>query len=174
MLYASTTYKTPAFKDMSDHQREVFEANWPGVALVMRERRKTYANDPEKINEVSTWYYSSRQRITMAEAHAIQTAGIDISLEAIDGTMLQPQKDNGERLDRYGDVHSLDLHSGAVVQIVVPDVGVLQINEVDYIEDACTDALQGKLDDGWRILAVCPPNAQRRPDYILGRRRAQP
>lgn len=23
----------------------------------------------------------------------------------------------------------------------------------------------------WRILAVCPPNAQRRPDYILSRRK---
>ena len=28
-----------------------------------------------------------------------------------------------------------------------------------------------RLDDGWRILAICPPNSQRRPDYILGRSR---
>lgn len=59
----------------------------------------------------------------------------------------------------------------AAVQISVPDLGLLLIDEVDYMEDACTDRVQDKLNEGWRILAVCPPNAQRRPDYIFGRRK---
>ena len=41
-------------------------------------------------------------------------------------------------------------------------------NETMLLEDACTDALQTSMDDGWRIVAVCP-QAQRRPDYIMGR-----
>ena len=59
-----------------------------------------------------------------------------------------------------------------VVQVAIPDLGLLQIDEVTWEADCCTQDLQRRLEEGWRILAVCPPNAQRRPDYILGRRRA--
>jgi hypothetical protein len=55
------------------------------------------------------------------------------------------------------------------VYVQVPHIGLLMINEVQVEEDCCTDNLQRLLDKGWRILCVCPPNAQRRPDYILGR-----
>lgn len=41
-------------------------------------------------------------------------------------------------------------------------------NETMLLEDCCTDQLQTSMDDGWRIVAVCP-QAQRRPDYIMGR-----
>lgn len=58
---------------------------------------------------------------------------------------------------------------GQVVQIHVPNFAMLSINQVDVLEDACTDALQEKLDEGWRILAVCPPLDERRPTYIIGR-----
>ncbi len=55
------------------------------------------------------------------------------------------------------------------VYVQVPSIGLLTISEVRVEENACTDTLQGLLDDGWRLLCVCPPNSQRRPDYILGR-----
>lgn len=42
-------------------------------------------------------------------------------------------------------------------------------NELLLRENVCTDALQGNLNDGWRIIAVCVQPDQRRPDYILGR-----
>lgn len=42
------------------------------------------------------------------------------------------------------------------------------MNRLMLLEDACTDFLQEKLDEGWRLIAVCPQE-QRRPDYILGR-----
>lgn len=58
---------------------------------------------------------------------------------------------------------------GNVINVHVPNAALLTYNEVTYLEDSCTDRLQSHLDDGWRILAVCPPHAQRRPDYILGR-----
>jgi len=58
---------------------------------------------------------------------------------------------------------------GAAVQIAVPNMALMSIREVDYLDNACTDMLQDKLDEGWMILAVCPPNSQRRPDYILGK-----
>jgi hypothetical protein len=37
------------------------------------------------------------------------------------------------------------------------------------LSDACSDALQNELDNGWRIIAACPQPDQRRPDYSLGR-----
>ena len=43
------------------------------------------------------------------------------------------------------------------------------VNEMRLLEDCCTDALQDVLNDGWRMIAVCPQPDQRRPDYILGR-----
>lgn len=62
-------------------------------------------------------------------------------------------------------------HGGASyhLHVAIPNIGLLSIDEVTHVDDACTNVLQSYLDDGWRILAVCPPNAQRRPDYILGR-----
>jgi hypothetical protein len=58
---------------------------------------------------------------------------------------------------------------GEIVQVHVPNLGLLAINEVDWMEDVCTKALQDKLDRGWRVLAVCPPLMERRPTYIIGR-----
>lgn len=55
------------------------------------------------------------------------------------------------------------------IQVAIPDLALLSIREVRVLEDACTDELQDRLDNGWRIIAVCPPNSQRRPDYILGK-----
>ncbi len=42
-------------------------------------------------------------------------------------------------------------------------------NDLCLKEDVCTDILQQKLNNGWRIIAVCIQPNQRRPDYILGR-----
>lgn len=54
------------------------------------------------------------------------------------------------------------------VNVAVPDFGLLTINEVMVLEDCCTNNLQTHLDDGFKILAVCPQSA-RRPDYVIGR-----
>lgn len=56
------------------------------------------------------------------------------------------------------------------IHIHIPAPELSYFNKVDWLEDACTDALQKMLDDNWRILAVIPRVGQRRPDYILGKR----
>lgn len=95
-------------------------------------------------------------------------------------------KSIGQMLVKLQDrIHALELtrddqkntaqlvEQGAMVQVTVPGFELLSIVDVDYMEDACTDELQIRLNNGWKILAVCPPNAQRRPDYILGRSQTQ-
>jgi len=57
------------------------------------------------------------------------------------------------------------------VQVHVPGLGLLILDEVKVLYDQCTDGLQEHLDDGWRILAVCPQPDKRRPDYVLGRKK---
>ena len=61
---------------------------------------------------------------------------------------------------------SPDMHCN----VNVPNLGLLQVREVTYRIDFCTEELQEMLNDGWMILAVCPQPSQRRPDYILGKR----
>ena len=68
-----------------------------------------------------------------------------------------------------GDPPSQGGSGGTHIHVTVPNVGLLMIDEVAWEEDCCTDQLQSRLDDGWRIIAVCPPNGDRRPTYILGR-----
>jgi hypothetical protein len=55
------------------------------------------------------------------------------------------------------------------VEVHVPGLGLLAIDEVRVETDCCTDRLQDCLADGWHILAACPQPDQRRPDYVLGR-----
>lgn len=170
MIIASIGWSVQSLDKMEPETRDVFVKNWPGLAQVIKKKKEIYKSEEKKDEWLKTGRYEfgERQRITMEEAVALQGAGIEISLEAIDGTMLTKMVG---RPDKYGNITPLELQSGQVVQIAVPDIGLLQIDEVTWMEDACTEELQARLEDGWRILAVCPPNAQRRPDYILGRKR---
>lgn len=54
-------------------------------------------------------------------------------------------------------------------EVHMPGQALSFYNNTMLMEDACTDALQSELEQGWRIIAVCPQPDQRRPDYILGR-----
>lgn len=53
-------------------------------------------------------------------------------------------------------------------QSAVPNQALWSVTDVQVAEDLCTDTLQGYLEDGWHILAICP-QPRRRPDYILGK-----
>jgi len=55
------------------------------------------------------------------------------------------------------------------VDVHMPGNLLMSFNETLLIEDSCTDVLQDSLNNGWRVVAVCPQPDQRRPDYILGR-----
>lgn len=55
------------------------------------------------------------------------------------------------------------------VNVAVPGLGLLLIDQVHVADNCCTEELQRLITQGWRILAICPQPDQRRPDYILGR-----
>jgi hypothetical protein len=58
------------------------------------------------------------------------------------------------------------------VQCAVPSNPLLEIDTVELMEDCCTDVVRQMLDEGWRLVAVCP-QPTRRPDYIFGRKKPQ-
>lgn len=55
------------------------------------------------------------------------------------------------------------------VSVHIPGLAMMQLDTVNVLTNVCTDELQTWLDDGWRLLAICPQPDQRRPDYVLGR-----
>lgn len=61
----------------------------------------------------------------------------------------------------------------SIINVSVANHNLFCVDEVTWLEDACTNELQKHLDVGWRILAVCPANDARRPDYILGRKKGE-
>lgn len=67
------------------------------------------------------------------------------------------------------------VHTEGVVniQVAIPNLLLFSVDEVTWLEDACTDDLQRHLDDRWRILAVCPAENSRRPTYVLGRQKME-
>lgn len=127
--------------------------------------------------EKPSWPPSTSLLLTDDNKHLLVQFGLSfkISKEEVKGTIGQMIVKLSDRMDSLEeDVHrrrnltELESH-GVAVQIHVPDFTLMTITEVEVLDDCCTTELQRELDDGWRILAVCPPNAQRRPDYVLGR-----
>jgi hypothetical protein len=60
-------------------------------------------------------------------------------------------------------------HVNHRIEVHMPGQALAMYNDTLLMEDACTDALQNELANGWRIIAVCPQPDSRRPDYVLGR-----
>lgn len=109
------------------------------------------AFDPEK----NSYEFSREAVMDSEEVEAWTRCEIDVSVKTLRGTTPRTGKDN------------LVQH---VTQISLANIGLLEIQQVTWLEDACTEDLQAHLDDGWRIIAVCPPKDSRRPTYIIGRR----
>lgn len=68
-----------------------------------------------------------------------------------------------------GSIPDVNNHYNERVEVYTPGSGLMLFNRIMLLQDACSDALQTELDNGWRIVAACPQPDQRRPDYILGR-----
>jgi len=52
--------------------------------------------------------------------------------------------------------------------VVVAGTNLTKMKRVINLDDYCTEGLQGMINKGWCILAICVQPDQRRPDYIMG------
>lgn len=116
--------------------------------------------------------YSAEYLVDLAE-HGALLEELNVRVELCgfhSNSMLVKMADRIRDLETKGTLEDRTLYErGALLQLHVPNVGLIQYNEFDVLEDSCTDKLQEAIDEGWRVVAVCPPNAQRRPDYIIAR-----
>ena len=77
--------------------------------------------------------------------------------------------DQIEKLVSRIDLYSPENQFNEKCSVHISNVGLLSIRTVKIAYDYCTDTLQADLNEGWKILAICPQPDSRRPDYILGR-----
>lgn len=72
------------------------------------------------------------------------------------------------KFERFAETFG-NAHFNEKVEVYTPGMGLMLFNRVMLLSDACSDAVQSEIDNGWRIIAACPQPDQRRPDYIMGR-----
>lgn len=152
MIIASVSY-SGFLKELPEETYAKLREIWP---LTLPEDRGDY------------FYSLPECRLTLEEAGAIEALGIELTYKGVDRTALVKMKgDDGKWPNE--DPRIASVIEGSAVQITIADFALLSITEVTWRDDCCTEEIQEMLDEGWRILAVCPPNAQRRPSYIMGR-----
>lgn len=131
------------------------------AGMVYREKVKTKKVDPsggapEEIVEVERWSVKTYEKFLLdgQQLTRLTELGVTFDLHSFKGTVPYTTGDGKA-------IGTLHVH--------LPNYDLNSFNEVSWAEDMCTEMLQKQLDQGWRILAVCPPKSQRRPDYIFGR-----
>jgi hypothetical protein len=130
---------------------------WRNGAVSMRDKIGPLATQASLTE--NAWHYLPDGNALMddLEIQAWNDAGIEISVRRVKGLA-----SNARELQQ------------TIFQVSVANVGLLQIQCVEVLEDCCTYELQRFLDKGWRIIAVCPPNDTRRPSYVIGHMDKEP
>src|SRR6478736_6425898 len=107
-------------ENLSDEARKAMWENWPFVKL----------NKPSFEEWKPGWMEVDRKVVLdLATAYRLQTAGVHMELEGIEGTMLTKMTDKGA-WSRGQDVMPHDIRDGTAVQITIPDMALLFIDEV--------------------------------------------
>src|SRR5690606_27056991 len=136
------------------------ELNGNREAVEALVRKPIEFGDDGRVKSWTTYEADLRSLLKVVPASQIQLADMDAGgladlVEAIDQLRSR--------------VEAMQPALNERVQVVVRGLSLMEMRHVVVRTDYCTDELQGDLNDGWRILAICPQPDQRRPDYILGR-----
>lgn len=95
--------------------------------------------------------------------------GIPKSVSNSDLNIVNMMQEMAEKIEEATSRFDKQVEFNQRCEVHVPNLGLLNVNNLAYATDYCTESLQDRLQEGYRILAVCPQPDQRRPDYILGR-----
>lgn len=152
-----------SFRKMPAEEWEAVKPKLAGIFPTMADDFARVAELEEPVGE----YLRSTAYLPCGHIVDLATDGIELSLLGLQYTV---KRFKGAYMAEGRAPKPADVAAGTtnVVQVAIPDLALLNIRAIQVVEDACTQLLQGLLDKGWRILAICPPHAQRRPDYILG------
>lgn len=113
-----------------------------------------------EMEEVPEHYYSFRDTYGTQElVDKLLAVGAKPQLERVKGISYAAPEPESRAAQAVN-------HSTTVISVA--NHNLFEVTKVTWMENTCTEELQRMLDAGWRILAVCPSNDARRPDYILG------
>lgn len=59
------------------------------------------------------------------------------------------------------------------LEIHQPNSPLFMYNDYKVLTDCCIESLQEEIDNGWRVVSVCPQPDQRRPDYVVAQYNAE-
>ena len=136
-----------------------------------------------RIKNESSWYFINFIADLRSLFEFVFTSGLDsdsLSIIIYDVSMgvrsLDEMKESIESLkinDLVDKLNKVKLiqdsnHLNEKCNVHIHDIGMLTMTKTKLIVDGCTELLQRHLNEGWRIIAICPQPDQRRPDYILG------
>lgn len=152
--FDGTTYK----EKFAEVDWDKFAAHWPLAGTFSNE------NPPESLHAIDEGPAS----LTDVQAQVLSDMGFKLKFVPYPGAMVTKMADRKD-WDFREEPTFEDVKDSKVVHIAIPDLNLMMIGQVEVLVDCCTDELNNWLKGGWRILAVCPPNAQRRPDYVLGK-----
>lgn len=141
------------------------------MTLEAYQKLKAYQCDGIAPEKLPTWFYSEEIFGDVEEAYNLfQSLGFEIKIKSFRQGLFVGVE---QRLDIRQKYEETVFPSPGIINhathVHIPNIGLLSIDEVINADDCCTINLQSLLNEGWHILAVCPPNGTRRPDYILGR-----
>ena len=109
------------------------------------------------------------QPVLLSYEDLVFLGSLGCSFQPKDSDNLMLVKMQGMITGLKNDVEELRIEGRTSVVVHAPNSALMSYNKIQLLENACSDDVQDSLNDGWRIIAVCPPNCQRRPDYILGK-----
>lgn len=113
-----------------------------------------------EMEEVPENYYQFRDTYGTQElVNELVALGAKPQLERVKGISYAPPEPTAPAAQAV---------TSSTTVISVANHNLFEVAKVTWLENACTEELQRMLDAGWRILAVCPSNDARRPDYVLG------
>lgn len=124
--------------------------------------------DRFRISDDSSYLVDFQQFSTKFPQLEVTVRGIPRALGSYHLDFIQEMQKVAQKIDEAKNRFDSVVEFNQKCNVHVPNLGLLNINRLAYYEDACTERLQDKLVQGWRILAICPQPDQRRPDYILG------
>ena len=120
---------------------------------------REHLNMSEEISQENFIYYNTYVIYLETAGPWLTSHGIEFTIKKMKNVLSLPA--------------NVAVPAASIVHVHVPNIGLILIDDVTNLDDACTDHLQSYLDKGWRILAICPSNGQRRTDYILGRTKSE-
>lgn len=98
----------------------------------------------------------------------ITMKGISKAISNQDLDMIEEMNKIANKIDEAKNRFEKVVEFNQQCNVHIPNLGLLNVNKLAYATDYCTEMLQERLLQGWRLIAVCPQPDQRRPDYILG------